>query len=69
MTYEQRKDLKPGDFKRACGVHPQTFEQMLQVLRENAQKKLNDYRLKLVGCDGRERPFRLKSVRLADESA
>jgi hypothetical protein len=40
MTYEQRKDLKPGDFKRACGVHPQTFEQMLQVLRENAQKKI-----------------------------
>jgi hypothetical protein len=22
MTYEQMKDLKPGDFKRACGVHP-----------------------------------------------
>lgn len=40
MTYEQMKDLKPGDFKRACGVYPQTFETMLQVLRENEQKKI-----------------------------
>jgi hypothetical protein len=31
--------------------------------------KLNDYRLKPVGCDGRERLFRLKSVKLADQSA
>jgi hypothetical protein len=29
MTYEQMKDLKPGNFKRACGVHPQTFETMV----------------------------------------
>jgi hypothetical protein len=40
MTYEQIKDLPSGDFKRACGVHPQTFETMLQVLREHAQKKV-----------------------------
>lgn len=40
MTYEQLKALKTGDFTRACGVHPQTFEQMLQVLREKAQKKI-----------------------------
>jgi len=40
MTYEQIKELKPEDFKRACGVHPQTFEKMLQVLRENGQKKI-----------------------------
>ena len=39
MTYEQLKDLKPGDFKRACGVSPQTFEHMLQVLREHEQRK------------------------------
>ena len=32
MTYEQMKELKPGDFKRACGVYPRTFETMLQVL-------------------------------------
>ena len=35
MTYEQMKDLKPGDFKRACGAHPHTFETMLQVLQEH----------------------------------
>jgi Helix-turn-helix of DDE superfamily endonuclease len=40
MTYEQMKDLKPGDFKRACGVHPQTFETMLQVLRDHEQQKV-----------------------------
>jgi DDE superfamily endonuclease len=40
MTYEQLKDLKPGDCKRACGVSPQTFEQMLQVLREHEQRKI-----------------------------
>jgi hypothetical protein len=39
MTYEQLKDLKPGDFKRACGVSPQTFEHMLQVLQEHEQRK------------------------------
>jgi len=40
MTYEQIKDLKPEAFKRACGVQPQTFEQMLHVLREHVQRKL-----------------------------
>ena len=40
MTYEQMKDLKPGDFKRACGVHPHTFETMLQVLQEHEQQKV-----------------------------
>jgi Helix-turn-helix of DDE superfamily endonuclease len=40
MTYERMKHLKPGDFKRACGVHPQTFETMLQVLRDHEQKKV-----------------------------
>ena len=40
MTYEQLKDLKSGDFKRACGVHSQTYEHMRQVLREHAQKKI-----------------------------
>jgi hypothetical protein len=28
MTYEQRSQLKPGAFKRRCGVHLETFEQM-----------------------------------------
>jgi hypothetical protein len=40
MTYEQLKDLKPGAFKRACGVHPQTFEQMLRVLQAHEQQKV-----------------------------
>ena len=40
MTYEQMKDLQSRDFKRACGVHPQTFATMLQVLREHEQKKV-----------------------------
>jgi hypothetical protein len=40
MTYEQMQALKPGDFKRACGVHPQTFETMLQILREHEQRKI-----------------------------
>jgi len=35
MTNEQIQDLKPEDFKRACGVQPQTFEKMLYVLREH----------------------------------
>jgi Helix-turn-helix of DDE superfamily endonuclease len=40
MTYEQLKALTPGNFKRACGVYPQTFEQMLQVLRDHEQRKV-----------------------------
>lgn len=33
MTYEQLKHLKPSAFKRKCGVHSETFEQMIAVLR------------------------------------
>lgn len=33
MTYKQLSQLKPGDFKRRCGIHLQTFEQMVEVLR------------------------------------
>jgi Helix-turn-helix of DDE superfamily endonuclease len=40
MTYEQIQDLKPDDCKHAGGVHPQTFDKMLQVLREHGQKKM-----------------------------
>ena len=40
MPYEQIKELKPEDCKRACGVHPQTFEKMLQVLQEHGQRKM-----------------------------
>lgn len=31
MTYEQMKHVKPGEFKRVCGVYPTTFEQRVQV--------------------------------------
>ncbi len=40
MTYEQLKDLKPRDFKRACGVSPQTFEGMRHILRAHEQSKV-----------------------------
>ena len=40
MTYEQLKGLKPGDFKCACGVSPQTFEKMLHVLQEHEHRKI-----------------------------
>ncbi len=33
MTYEQLKNLKPSAFKRRCGVHHETFEQMVEILR------------------------------------
>jgi hypothetical protein len=32
MSYEQVKHLKPADFKRLCGVTPETFEQMVKVM-------------------------------------
>ncbi len=32
MTYEQVKNLKPEDFKRLCGVRPETFNQMVEVV-------------------------------------
>ena len=39
MTYEQFKNLKPSAFKRRCGVHTETFEQMTEVLRPNLDRK------------------------------
>ena len=38
MTYEQVKDLKPSQFKRLCGVRPETFEQMVRVVHEARQE-------------------------------
>ena len=34
MTYEQIKNLREKDFKRLCGVKPQLFEQMVEVLKQ-----------------------------------
>jgi hypothetical protein len=32
MSYEQVKDLPPAQFKRYCGVQPQTFQKMAEVV-------------------------------------
>jgi Helix-turn-helix of DDE superfamily endonuclease len=39
MSYKQVKSLKSSEFKRLCGVRPETFEQMLAVLRKNEEEK------------------------------
>jgi Helix-turn-helix of DDE superfamily endonuclease len=39
MPYEQVKDLKPSQFKRLCGVQPETFEQMVQVVHQARQEQ------------------------------
>ena len=33
MTYDQVKSLKPEEFTAMCGVRPETFNQMLEVVR------------------------------------
>lgn len=39
MTYEQFKHLKPSAFKRRCGVQPETFEPMADLLRPQLDRK------------------------------
>ena len=39
MTYEQVQHLKPEAFKRLCGVRPETFAEMVNVLEAKARKK------------------------------
>lgn len=39
MTYEQVKSMKPEDFKRLYGVRPDTFNQMVEVVRWHSQQK------------------------------
>lgn len=39
MTYEQFKSLKPNAFKRRCGVQPNTFEQMVEILRPHLDRR------------------------------
>jgi len=39
MTYDQLKHLKPSAFKRRCGVQPETFEQMVNVLRPHLDRQ------------------------------
>lgn len=38
MTYEQLKHLKPSAFKRKCGIHRETFGQMVEVLRPQLER-------------------------------
>lgn len=37
MNYERAKQLKPDEFKRLCGVTPETFSQMVKLV-ENHEK-------------------------------
>ena len=46
MKYEELKTLPPEDFRRFCGVKPETFAAMLLALQEDYQKKHR--------CGGRE---------------
>ncbi len=39
MTYEQFKRLKPSAFKRRCGVQPEIFEQMVELLRPHVDRR------------------------------
>lgn len=39
MTYEQLKHLKPNAYKRRCGVHLDTFEQMAKLLRPHLERR------------------------------
>lgn len=39
MVYEQLKELTPSAFKRYCGVKPQTFAAMLEVLKAREGRK------------------------------
>lgn len=38
MTYNQVKHLKPSQFKRLCGVQPETFERMVEVVKQTHQQ-------------------------------
>lgn len=39
MTYKQLEQLKPSAFKRKSGVHRETFEQMVEVLRPHLDRQ------------------------------
>jgi Helix-turn-helix of DDE superfamily endonuclease len=42
MSYEHIKDLRPAEFKRYCGVEPETFRQMVELV----SKRLTEVRRK-----------------------
>ena len=39
MSYEQIKDLPPAEFKRYCGVQPETFHRMVEVVANRLNKR------------------------------
>lgn len=39
MSYEQVKALPPPEFKRYCGVQPETFQRMVEVVSNHLSKK------------------------------
>jgi hypothetical protein len=39
MSYEQIKDLRPADFKRYCGVEPETFRRMVELVSNHLAKR------------------------------
>ena len=39
MNYEKAKKLKPDEFKRLCGVSPQTFNQMVKIVKNHEKSK------------------------------
>ena len=39
MTYEKVKKLKPEEFKRLCGVRPETFTQMVKLVERQTLLK------------------------------
>lgn len=39
MSYEQIKDLRPAEFKRYCGVEPETFKRMVELVSNHLAKK------------------------------
>ena len=39
MSYEQVKDLPPAELKRYCGVQPETFHRMVEVVSNHLSRK------------------------------
>lgn len=39
MSYEQIKDLRPADFKRYCGVEPETFRRMVELVSNRLSRR------------------------------
>ena len=39
MSYAQVKDLRPAEFKRYCGVEPETFRRMVEVVSTHLRKQ------------------------------